>query len=129
MLLFLSSSSLCSARSGEGEGLHSAPGQLLVVRQQPVHQSQRQCRVGVRRRLRLQLRVGGRGAAQQEEAARGGQLEIRAGDTWSRQRGERAGWRERSRQSSQGSLAPAPPTLYIRTTPPASLTILSSISG
>ncbi len=65
----------CSPSSGEGEGLHPTPGQLLVAWQQPVHQSQRQRRVGVRRRLRLELRVGARGAAQQEEAPRGGQLE------------------------------------------------------
>ena len=71
--------SMCSPCSGEGEGLHPAPGQLLVIRQQPVHQSQRQRRVGVRRRLRLELRVWGRGAAQQEEAACGGQLERPSG--------------------------------------------------
>lgn len=73
------SSCPCSPCSGEGEGLHPAPGQLLVIRQQPVHQSQRQRRVGVRRRLRLELRVWGRGAAQQEEAACWGQLEKPSG--------------------------------------------------
>lgn len=98
----------CSPCSGEGEGLHSAPGQLLFVWQQPVHQSQRQRRVGVRRRLRLKLRVGGGGAAQQEEAACGGQLESWAVKTWSGQRDIREGERERSLQSSQGSLAPPP---------------------
>lgn len=100
----------CSPCSGEGEGLHPAPGQLLVVGQQPVHQSQRQRRVGVRRRLRLELRVGGRGAAQQEEAARGGQLERGAVKTWptSRRRGARKGGRKPSLQSSRGSSTPPP---------------------
>lgn len=70
--------SVLSPRSGEGEGLGSAPGQLFIVRQQPVHQPQRQRCVGVRRRLRLQLRVGAGRAPQQEEGAHGGQLERRA---------------------------------------------------
>lgn len=68
-----------SPSSGEGEGLLPAAEQLPVLRQQPVHQPQRQRRVGLRRRLRLQLRVRGGGAPQQEEAALGGQLEGRAG--------------------------------------------------
>uniref|UniRef100_A0A8C5CF98 Protein max n=1 Tax=Gadus morhua TaxID=8049 RepID=A0A8C5CF98_GADMO len=64
-----------SARTGEGEGLHAAPaGQLLVPGQQPVHQPQGQRRVGLRRGLRLQLRVGRRGAPQPQEAPRRGQL-------------------------------------------------------
>lgn len=99
----------CSPCSREGEGLHSAPGQLLVW-QQPVHQSQRQRRVGVRWRLWLELWVRGRGAAQQEEAACGGQLVSWAVKTWPRsgQRGIRDGERERSLQSSWGSLTPPP---------------------
>lgn len=97
----------CSPCSGEGEGLHSAPGQLLVW-QQLIHQSQRQRRVGVRWRLWLELWVRGRGAAQQEEAACGGQLVSWAVKTWprSRQRGIRDGEWERSLQRSWGSLTP-----------------------
>ncbi|XP_034018171.1 protein max isoform X2 [Thalassophryne amazonica] len=52
---FRSSRPFDSPCSGEGERLRPAPGQLPVIRQQPVHQPQRQRRVGVRRRLRLQL--------------------------------------------------------------------------
>lgn len=69
-MLFL----LFSPCSGESEGLCAASDQLLVVWQQPVHQPQRQRRVCVRRRLRLQLRVRDGGTSHQEEAAHGGQL-------------------------------------------------------
>lgn len=74
-----------SPRPGEGEGLHSAPGQLSVIWQQTVHQFQRHRRVSIRRGLRPQLRVWSRGASQQEEAAGGGQLEdFRALGAWPR---------------------------------------------
>lgn len=123
----------CSPRSGKGEGLRPAPGQLLIVWQQPVHQSQRQRRVGVRRRFRLQLGVWGGGAAQQEEAACGGHLESWAGKTWprSRRRGTREGERVRGLQSSRGSPPPPPfmpttPAPLLPRRPPQSL---PSISG
>lgn len=107
---------MCSPCSGEGEGLHPAPGQLLVVRQQPVHQSQRQRCVGVRRGLRLELRVRGGGAAQQEEAARGGQLESRAGSDprYGRGGGARGGWA--TRECSLSKLHPFMPTTTTTTT-------------
>lgn len=74
---------LFSSRSGKGEGLQSAPGRLSVVRQQTVHQLQRNCRVGIWRGLRPELRVRSRRAFQQEEAARGVQLEDpRALKSW-----------------------------------------------
>lgn len=65
----------CSSCTGEGQGEHYAPSQLLLLRQQLLHQPQGECSVRLRRRLRLQLRIGARGAAQQKEAARGGQLD------------------------------------------------------
>lgn len=120
LLLILRSCVLCvcSPCSGEGEGLHPAPGQLLIVWQQPVHQPQRQRRVGVRRRLWLELRVGSRGAAQQEEAARGGQLDGRPATFWRKavRRGAGEGERKRSLQSSQGSSTSPPPPPAMPTT-------------
>ena len=61
----------CSPCAGEGEG---AAGQLRLIGRQPLHQSQGQHRVGVRRWLRVQLGVRARGAAQPKEAPRRGQL-------------------------------------------------------
>lgn len=63
-----------SARAGEGPLERPASGQLPLDGEQPLHQPQRQRHLRLRRRLRLQLRVGARRAAEQEEAAHGGQL-------------------------------------------------------
>lgn len=69
---------LCnSSCTGEGQGDHTATVQLLLLRQQPVHQPQGQCGVCLRRRLRLQLRIRAGGAAHPEEAPLGGQLRAR----------------------------------------------------
>lgn len=62
-----------SACAGEGPSQRPAPGQLSRG-QQPLHQPQGQCHLRLRRWLRLQLRLGARRAAEQEEAAHGGQL-------------------------------------------------------
>lgn len=115
--------SRCSPRSGEGEGLRPAPGWILIVWQQPVHQPQRQCRVSVWRRLWLQLWVRHRGAAQQEEGASGGQLENRAAKTWteSRRRGTGEGERKSSPPPCQQTTTPGLPHRPSRS--------LSSISG
>lgn len=64
----------CSACSGEGQGQQSAAKQLFL-RQQPVHEPQGERGVGLWRRVRLQLRIGARGASDQEEAACGAQLD------------------------------------------------------
>lgn len=64
----------CSPCTGEGQGEHSAPDELLFW-QQLVHKPQRERRVCFRRRVRLQLRIGAWRAAQQKEAARGAQLD------------------------------------------------------
>lgn len=123
-----SATTIHSPCSGEGEGLHATPGQLLVVRQQqPVHQPQRQRCVGVRWRLRLQLRVGGGGATQQEEAACGGQLERERETSCPGSGGdmEQKGW--------DRSLAPAPKHRHHHHLspaepphpPPSSFTVLS----
>lgn len=69
---------LCrSSRIRESQGERSAPDKLLL-RQQPVHEPQRQRSVRLRWWVRLQLRIGARRAAQQKEAARGAQLDLAA---------------------------------------------------
>lgn len=70
--MFLGNPSPCSR---EGQGEHAAAGQLLI-RQQLVHQPQRQRCICLRWRFRFQLRVRARGTAHQEEAARGAQLDA-----------------------------------------------------
>lgn len=67
-------STRCSPCPGEGQGQRADPDKLLVW-QQPVHKPQGQRRVGLRRRLRLQLRIRTGRAAQQKEATRGAQLD------------------------------------------------------
>lgn len=67
-------STRCSPCPGEGQGQRPDPDKLLVW-QQPVHKPQGQRRVGLRRRLRLQLRIGTGRAAQQKEATHGAQLD------------------------------------------------------
>lgn len=63
----------CSSSSGESQGEHSAPDKLLFW-QQLVHKPQRECGIRLRWRLRLQLWIRARRAAQQKEAACGAQL-------------------------------------------------------
>lgn len=46
-----------STGTGESQGDHTAAGQLLLFRQQPVHQPQGQRCIGLRRWFRLELRV------------------------------------------------------------------------
>ncbi len=69
-LLFL----ISSTGTGESQGDHTAAGQLLLFRQQPVHQPQGQHCISLWRWFRLELGVWAGGTAFPEEAPWGGQL-------------------------------------------------------